>query len=163
MRLIAISQSTHTTHDTQHVVVNSVDADLARAATSDSGGGQGQLQGSIINAREVAGAGWLVLLWAQGEGVHVDAARWHVLVVLIWLYQVEVLAIANGEPVVAVELEEGLRDRVLAALERHWQVHIVSTTSCNTWHSTGELVGRVWHDNSANTSVGLSIGICGCA
>lgn len=93
--LVAVSQTTHTRHDSEDVVVHGIDAHLARAAAGNSGGGQGQLQGSIVNTREVASARGLVLLGAQGEGVHVDTAAGHVLVVLVGLDQVEVLTIAN--------------------------------------------------------------------
>jgi hypothetical protein len=47
-----------------------------------------------------------VLLWLEGKRVNVDADRWDVGVVLVWLNQVEVGALTNLEAVVAVELEE---------------------------------------------------------
>ena len=55
-----------------------------------------------------------MLLWLEGKRVHVDADRWDVGVVLVWLNQVEVVAIANLEAVVAVELEKRGNDWVLA-------------------------------------------------
>jgi len=55
-----------------------------------------------------------VLLWLESERVHVDANSWDVGVVLVWLNQVEVVAIANLEAVVAVELEQSGDDWVLA-------------------------------------------------
>ena len=57
----------------------------------------------VINTREVAGAGWLVLLWLQSEGVHVDAWVGGAAVVHIWLVLVEVLAELLLETVLAVE------------------------------------------------------------
>lgn len=62
---------THARHDTEHVVRHGIDTHLGRA-TGHSAGAQGQLQGSVINAREVASARGLVLFGAQREGVHVD-------------------------------------------------------------------------------------------
>jgi len=59
----------------------------------------------VINAREVASAGWLVLLWLQGEGVHVDAGVGGAGVVQVGLVLVEVLAGLLLEAVLAVEHE----------------------------------------------------------
>ena len=55
-----------------------------------------------------------MLLWLESERVHVDADRWDVGVVLVRLDPVEVVAVANLEAVVAVELEETRDGRVLA-------------------------------------------------
>jgi len=55
-----------------------------------------------------------VVLRLEGEGVDVDANSRHVGVVLVRLDQVEVLALALGEPIVTVELDLGNRDRVVA-------------------------------------------------
>jgi hypothetical protein len=69
-------------------------------------GGQGlHVQGhlGVVNTREVAGAGWLVLLWLQGEGVHVDAWVGGARVVHVWLVLVEVLAQLLLEAVLAVQ------------------------------------------------------------
>jgi len=55
-----------------------------------------------------------VLLWLESERVHIDANRWDVGVVLVRLDPVEVVAVANLEAVVAVELEETRDGRVLA-------------------------------------------------
>jgi len=55
-----------------------------------------------------------VLLRLEGKRVNVDADRWDVGVVLVRLNQVEVVAVANLEAVVAVELEQRGDDRVLA-------------------------------------------------
>lgn len=96
-----------------------------------------------------------MLLRAQGEGVHVDTAAGHVLVVLVGLDQVEVLAIANGESVVAIELQQSLADGVLAVLEGHGHVHVVGTTSGHTGHGAGSGVGVVGGDDTAH--VGLTI------
>ena len=55
-----------------------------------------------------------MLLGLEREGVDVDANSRHVGVVLVRLDQVEVLALALGEPIVAVELDLGDGDRVVA-------------------------------------------------
>jgi len=55
-----------------------------------------------------------VLLRLEREGVHVDANRRHVGVVLVRLDLVEVASLAALEPVVAVELEERVDNRVVA-------------------------------------------------
>ena len=54
-----------------------------------------------------------MLLRGQGKGVHVDTHGRHVGVVLVGLHLVEVAALAHGEPVVAVQLDQG----------RHYGVH----------------------------------------
>lgn len=57
-----------------------------------------------------------MLLGQEGERVNVDAPGRDVGVVLVWLHQVEVGSQALGEPVVAVELELGRGDGVLAGI-----------------------------------------------
>ena len=55
-----------------------------------------------------------MVLRLEGEGVDVDTNRRDVGVVLVGLDQVEVLALALRESVVAVELDLGDGDRVVA-------------------------------------------------
>jgi hypothetical protein len=55
-----------------------------------------------------------VFLWLEGEGVDVDTDRWSSAVVLVRLNAVEVSALALCETVLAVELELGNLDWVLA-------------------------------------------------
>lgn len=54
--LIAISKSSHSTHHAENVVVHGVDADLGGVDTGDSVVGQGEVEGGIVNAGEVAAA-----------------------------------------------------------------------------------------------------------
>jgi len=54
-----------------------------------------------------------VLLGLEGKGIHVDANRGAVGVVLVGLDQVEVGTLTNREAIVAVELEESRDDGVL--------------------------------------------------
>ena len=72
------------------------------------------MEGRIVNAGEVAGAGRLVVLRLEGEGVDVDTNGGDVGVVLVRLDQVEVLALTLREPIVAVKLDLGDGDRVVA-------------------------------------------------
>jgi len=55
-----------------------------------------------------------VVLRLEGEGVDVDTNGGDVGVVLVRLDQVEVLALTLREPIVAVELDLGNGDRVVA-------------------------------------------------
>jgi hypothetical protein len=55
-----------------------------------------------------------VLLWLECEGVDVDTRRWGAAVVLVRLNAVEVSALTLCESVLAVELEFGNLDWVLA-------------------------------------------------
>lgn len=78
-----------------------------------------QVEGGVINAGEVAGTAWLVILWLQGKGIHVDTNSWDVGVVLVWLDQVEVLAFTLGESVMTVELDLGEDNWVLTGEALH--------------------------------------------
>ena len=119
IRLVTVSESTHSTHDAEHVVVDGVHADLRGERRADRVVGQGQDERGVINTREVARAAGLVLLGLEREGVHVDAHRGDVGVVLVRLDQVEVLALALVEAVVAVELDLRRHDRVVARHALH--------------------------------------------
>ena len=55
-----------------------------------------------------------MVLRLEGEGVDVDTNGGDVGVVLVRLDQVEILALALGEPIVAVQLDLRNRDRVVA-------------------------------------------------
>jgi len=85
-RLIAVSKSTHATHDTKYVIVSGIYAYLGTVAAADSVVGQSQDQGGIVNAGEVAGAAGLVVLRLQGKAVYVDTYSGDVGVVLVGLY-----------------------------------------------------------------------------
>lgn len=72
------------------------------------------MKSGVVDARKVAGSGRLVFFWAEGEGVDVDAFVWGAGVALEWLDVVEVGSFALGEAVLAVELQLGGDDWVLA-------------------------------------------------
>jgi len=57
----------------------------------------------VVDAREVAGTSWLVLLWLEREGVRVDTGAGGASVVLVGLDLVEVLTLLLLEAVLAVE------------------------------------------------------------
>ena len=56
-----------------------------------------------------------MLFRLERKAINVDANRWDVGVVLVWLHPVEVVAVANLEAVVAVELEKSRDGWVLAS------------------------------------------------
>ena len=74
---------------------------------------------SIVNAGEVAGAGWLVLLGLQSEGVHVDAGVGVAGVVVVGLHLVEVLAVLLLEAILTVQNQ----------LELVQRTHLVATSA----------------------------------
>jgi len=97
--LVGEGQAAHTRLDAQHVVVDReqlLQGGHRRALQHDRHLG-------VVNAREVAGAGWLVLLGLQGEGVGVDTRVGGTGVVVEGLHLVEVLAVLLLEAVLAVQ------------------------------------------------------------
>ena len=110
---ITVRYARHTAHHPQHVVVYGVHTDLGGVDTGNRGARQDKLESSIVNTREVARAGRLVLLGAQGEGVHVDASVGAAGVMLEGLDLVEVGSLALREAVLAVKLELGSDHGVL--------------------------------------------------
>jgi hypothetical protein len=65
---------------------------------------------SVINSREIAGSGGLVLLGLEGEGVGVDTGVGVTGVVVVGLHLVEILTGLLLEPVLTVEDQlEGLK------------------------------------------------------
>ena len=74
--------------------------------------GYNQVQGGVIDAGEVAGSGGLLFFGAQGEGVYVDTGVGVTGVVLEGLYNIEVVAQAFREAVLAVQLQLGSYYRV---------------------------------------------------
>jgi len=73
------------------------------------GGLEGDGHLSVVNTREVASAGWLVLLWLQSERIGIHTWVGVAGVVVVWLHLVEVLAVLLLEAVLAVKhkLEAG--------------------------------------------------------
>ena len=84
--LITVCQSAHAAHYSQNIVVNSETLDVNILASLHRVGGEGELQGGVINAGHVAGSGRLMLFGEEGERVDVDAHGRHVGVVLVRFY-----------------------------------------------------------------------------
>jgi len=104
-RLVGIRQPTHTTHDTENVVIGSIDTNLGSLGALNGGVGENELKGGIVNAGEVAAAAWLMLLGPQGKRVNVDTSVGSAGVVLVRLDEVEVSSFALREAILAVKLE----------------------------------------------------------
>ena len=136
--LVGIRQATHAAHDAEHVVVRGVHIHVRRRllgqvlevgalrrrrrgqlsgvilvdAREERGRRQRQVQHGIVNAREVARPGRLQVLRLERERVHVDARGRRAGVVLVGLHEVEVVALALREPILAVQLDLGHHRRV---------------------------------------------------
>ena len=62
MRLVGVRETTHAAHDTENVVVGSIDANLGSLDTLNGSVGENKLKSSVVNAREVATAAGLTTL-----------------------------------------------------------------------------------------------------
>jgi hypothetical protein len=113
MRLVGVSKTTHTRHDTENVVVGGIDTNLGGLGAFYCSIGQHELKGSIVNAGEVARSAWLVLLRPQRKGINVDTSVRSLSVVLVRLDKVEVSAFTLRETILAVKLELSGDNRVL--------------------------------------------------
>jgi len=105
LRLVGEGEATHARLDAQDVVIHCEHLLQGVAGSHCGAAGALQIHGhlSVVNAREVASAGWLVLLGLQGEGVGVDAGVGGAGVVQVGLVLVEVLAQLLLEAVLAVQ------------------------------------------------------------
>jgi hypothetical protein len=54
--LIAVGQASHTTHDTEHIVVGGIHADRGTGVGAHSVGADGEEQRGVVNTRQVARA-----------------------------------------------------------------------------------------------------------
>ena len=113
--LITVCQPSHAAHDAKHVVVGGIHTHLRGRAHTHRIVGHRQQESGVINARQVARAAGLVLLRGESKGVHVDTNGGHVGVVLVGLHLVEIATLTHGEPVVAVELQEGSHHGVVTS------------------------------------------------
>jgi len=114
MRLVRVREPSHAAHDTENVVVGSIDANLGSLDTLNGSVGENKLESSVVNAREVATAAGLVLFGAKGKRVNVDTGVGSGGVVLVGLDGVEVGTLALREAVLAVKLELSGDDGVVA-------------------------------------------------
>jgi hypothetical protein len=106
-------QASHARHHTKNVVIHGIHANLGSVSSLNGGVGKNKLKGGVINTREVARAGRLVLLGSQRERIQVDTGIRGASVVLPRLNEVEVSALTLREAVLAVKLELGSDDWVL--------------------------------------------------
>ena len=114
MRLIRVRETTHSRHNAENVIIRGIDADLGGLGALNGGVREHKLERSVINAREVTRARGLMFLRSQGKGIHVDALIRSARVALVGLDPREVRALTLREAVLAVELELGNDDGVLA-------------------------------------------------
>ena len=112
--LIGVCETTHTAHDTENVVVGGINTDLSSLGSLNSRVRQDQLERGVINPTEVARAGRLVFFRAEREGVDVDTSVGVAGMVLVGLNEVEVGSFTFREAVLAVKLELGSDNGVLA-------------------------------------------------
>ena len=113
--LIRVGQAPHTAHNSEDVVIGSVNTDLGIIPV-DSGSGEGELKGGVIDTRHITGTGWLMLFWFQTKRVNVNTGSWDIGVMLLRLDKIEVSAHALRETIVTVKLEFGREDRVETAV-----------------------------------------------
>jgi hypothetical protein len=111
-RLIGVSKTSHTTHDTENVVIGSIDTNLGSLGALNGGVGENKLKGSIVNAGEVARSAWLMLFRSQSKRINIDTSVRGVRVVLVRLNEVEVSSFALREAVLSVKLELSSDNRV---------------------------------------------------
>jgi len=112
VNLVAEGETTHAALDAEHVVVHGEHVHVCAART----GLALDLHLRVVDAREVAGTGGLVLLGLKGKGVRVDTQVRVAAVVVEGLHLVEVLPGLLLEPVLTVEDQlEGIKRTNLSA------------------------------------------------
>jgi len=104
LNLIRVREPTHARHNTEDIVIDGVDTDFGGVDTLDSRVREDKLEGGVVNAREIAGARWLVLFWAKGERVDIDTGVRGTGMVLEGLDKVEVCTFALREAVLTIKL-----------------------------------------------------------
>jgi len=155
--LVGEGETTHTGLDAENVVVGRKHV--------HGGGSRRRWDGDrdlgVVDTREVASTGWLVLFWLEGERVRVHTWVWAARVVVVRLDLVEVLTLLGLEAVLAVKdkLEVGEWTRVFfgeivdgtvfAALDE-WDArresgwHVAVTGEFNERVGLEDNVGRRW-------------------
>ena len=96
---ITVRKPTHPAHDTQHVVIDTVEADLCSVCAGCSC----QLHLCVVDTRHIDGARRLVLQRVLCERIHVDTDSGRALEVLVRLHHIEVASGLGCETVVAVQ------------------------------------------------------------
>ena len=152
--LVRVSKTSHSAHDTKHVVVRGKHGHVGLVGSVKSGD-----SGSVINSGEVASSGRLVELGLEGETVRIDTGDGATGVVVVGLDGVEVLTLLGRETILAVKLklEAGKRSVGLfgeVALGGGSTGSVVTETD-----NTGRLVGlRVGVGESNVGEKGLVVG-----
>ena len=167
--LIAVGKTTHTRHNSQHVIVGGINTHLGSLGTLNSCVGENKLKGGVVNTGEVASAGGLMLLRAESKGVHVNTFIGVAGVALVRLNPREVGSFTLREAVLAVELQLGSDDGVLApavhvkgGLSEHEGAGIgdggvdVGVALTKGGDTSGGVGGK-----SGTTEVGLVVGVSG--
>ena len=88
--LIGVSDTCHTAHNAEDVVINSVDANLGGCGTGNGRGRKDKLEDSVINSGEIARPAGLVFLRAKGKGIKIDTTVRGSSMVLVRLNNIEV-------------------------------------------------------------------------
>lgn len=116
--LVRIRQSSHACHDTENVVVHSIDTELSGVRTENRRV-QVQEQSGVINSRHVDGSAGLMLLWVQSERIDVDTNLFRDTgVMLIRLYECKVSSLSGGESVLTIELKLSINNGVRTVVVR---------------------------------------------
>jgi hypothetical protein len=167
--LIAVGKTTHTGHNSQHVIVGGINTDLGSLGTLNSCVGKDKLKGGIVNAGEVASARGLMFLRAESKGVHVNTFIRVAGVALVRLNPREVGSFTLREAVLSVELQLGSDNGVLSpavhvkgGLSKHEGagirdrgVDVVSGIGTDKSSDTGGSVGG----KTRSAEVGLVVGV----
>ena len=117
--LIRVRESSHTAHNSQHVIIGSIHANSRAQVRANRVVRHGKKQRGVVNSRQVARATWLMLLWLQSKRVHVNTNSRDVGVVLVRLHPIEVVTITHLESVVTVKLQQGSNGRVFTSHTFH--------------------------------------------
>ena len=137
---ITVRQAPHSAHNSEHIVVSGIDSHLRGVGTRDRCVRKHELEGRVINAREVAGARWLVLLRLESERVDVNTRVRRPGMVLPRLDLVKVGSFTLRETILAIELELGSDHWVLAPAV-HVEGSLGKDKGARIRHSRLELVG----------------------
>ena len=92
--LVGVGKATHARHNSEHVVVSGVHANLGGLGTLDTSVGEDKLKSCIIDSRKVASSTWLVLLRSECERVYIDTSIRVASVMLVRLHQIKVGTLA---------------------------------------------------------------------
>ena len=149
MKLVGVSQSTHTTHDTKDIVVSGIDTDFGSLCSTNSGSRDNKLKSSVVNTGEITGSRWLVLFWAKGERINVDTGVWVTCVMLVRLDEVEVGSFTLREAILAVKLKLSSNNWIFTPA-----VHVEGSLGKNKDTSIGKSVRSRTCDGSTKRIMG---------